>query len=400
MKKKGKNMKKTTLFVTALAFLLVGCGSDLKTHTNTSNPSTSENPPPTSAVEKKEIAVVIGANYTDLVGSLSTIALDDAKTLIQGLVMTNGSDAVLRVFGGLIYVINRFGSDSIQVIDPNDNFKIIADYSVGAGSNPQDIVVFNDTAYVSRLSPQNDTEDQSDVLIIDPSTGEQLGGFNLQEYMTDDGEQLPFAAQMHRVGDYLYVACQDLSSWWVADTNGKVIVIDITTDTVTKSIELTGRNPADITYSPFSGKIYVTDTGVFDHATFTTDVNTDFGGIEVIDPKTNETEGILVDDADLGGNPSEIRIASEGIAYVITSSAILASFNPATYEVLNSAIYVSPGYYVPDFEIAGDGTILLTERNTTNSGIIVINDDGSIVDGPIGIGASPASVEIMEVEKK
>lgn len=391
-------MKKLTLFSVVLAFSFAACGGGIKTHTNAApEPSPSGGSVP---AEMQQIAVVIASTLLD-VGSVSTITLDDAKTVAQALIMTNGSDAIVRAYGDLIYIVNRLGSDSVQVIDPNDGFKIIGDYSVGAGSNPQDIVVFGDKAYISRLSGQNDVDDQSDVLIVDPLTGERLGGLDLKQYMTDDGERLSSAAQMHRVGGYIYVTCQDLSGWWVADTNGKVVVIDTATDTVVKSIELAGRNPADIVYSQFSERLYVTDTGVFDPMTYMTDVTTDFGGIEVINPETNETEGILIDDAALGGNPSEIRIVSEDVGYVIISSMMLASFNPSTYEVTNPALYVSPGYYVPDFEIAKDGTILLTERDATNSGIIFINPDGTIATGPIGIGAAPpASVEIMEIEKK
>src|SRR5205814_950471 len=76
-------------------------------------------------------------------GSLSVGDLD--TRVVTKDVASVGSDAVARFYGGLLYVVNRFGGDNIQVIDPAQNYATIRQFSVGNGSNPQDIVFVGPT---------------------------------------------------------------------------------------------------------------------------------------------------------------------------------------------------------------------------------------------------------------
>jgi DNA-binding beta-propeller fold protein YncE len=61
------------------------------------------------------------------------------------------SDAVARVQGGLIYVVNRLGGDNVQAIDPAAGYATRWQCSVDNGSNPHDIAfAAPDKAYVTR----------------------------------------------------------------------------------------------------------------------------------------------------------------------------------------------------------------------------------------------------------
>ena len=53
---------------------------------------------------------------------------------------TVGTHSTVRHFDGLHYVVNRSPDDNVQVIDPG-TFETILQFSVGAGSNPHDILV-------------------------------------------------------------------------------------------------------------------------------------------------------------------------------------------------------------------------------------------------------------------
>lgn len=399
-------MKKLVCLISA-AMIFAACEEGIKV-----NAPTLELPPPTTAsnpevpnteedgtteTPAEKIVVAVAANYTDLVGSLASIKFDASKTVSQQIALTNSSDAVVRAAGNYVYVINRYGSDSIQVFEPK-NFARIADYSVGKGTNPQDIAVVGEKAYISRMDAHNAADDPDDVIIVNPLTGERKGGLDLKQYMEDDGEQLARAGQMAVAGNYLYVACQDLSGAFTADANGKIVVINTATDSVEKSIELDGFNPFDIFYSSELEKLFVSNAGPFDPITYTTDITTSVGGIEVINAATNETEGIKIDDLGFGANISEIRIVSKELGYAIAGSKTIASFNPSSYEIINKNIYTSPHTYLPDFEVCDCGQILLTEQEPEASGILFLNPDGSVANGPIGIGANPASVEIVEVK--
>ena len=224
------------------------------------------------------------------------------------------TDVVLRSSPENIYAIDRTNS-TIHVYD--NALNPVRDISAGESSNPQDYFVLPDRSkgYISRLDSQRDSSNSDDLWIVDPDNGDLLSSIDLKPYTTDDGERLARAAQMVYKEDTgeLYVMLQDLSRALQADTNGKVVVVDTDTDEVTDTIQLDGRNPADITYSEILNKIFVTDTGPYP-----IDLTNAYGGIEVINPDTNATEGIRVDDQDLGGAVSEIRLASADLGYVIT----------------------------------------------------------------------------------
>ena len=353
--------------------------------------------PADAAIPLGKLAVAAAASWTDPIASLASIDIANGYTAKQALVTTDGSDVALRSFFGHVFVINKFGADTIEVIDPK-GFGVVADYSVGKGSNPQDIwLVSEEKAYITRFDSQNDVDLKDDIIIVNPLDGSRLGSIDLKPYTTDDGDRLARATQMVAVGDKLFVCIEDLPTNLLdpANQSGKVAVIDTTKDVVETVIELSGRNPADITYSPLTKLIYVSESGVFKN--FTTDVNDGFGGIEVIDSETLQSRGIVVDDALFGAYPSEIRLASATLGFVIVGGAKVASFNPATYEVINKAVYTTTGFYVPDFSLDESGNLYVTERSDTTPGIVILTGDGSVVAGPIAIGAPPSSVTFVDV---
>lgn len=388
--------------------LLVSCKGSVQDNTEPT-PDTTPEPeqaaavspthPADAAIPLGKFAVIVAANWTDPIGSLASIDTISGYAPSTALVTTDGSDVVLQSFFGKIYAINRLGADTIQVINPTD-YSIVADYSVGGGSNPQDIwVVSEEKAYVSRLDAQNDAKTTDDILIVNPLTGEQLGSIDFKSYLEDDGDKLSRAGQMVAVGNKLFVCLQDLPANLLesANANGKVGVIDTETDEILDVINLTGRNPADITYSPLTKLIYVSNSGVFDN--FVTDVTDPYGGIEVIDPETLESRGIVVDDADLGGYLQAIRLASDTLGYVMVKGLKIALFNPATYEVINNAFYTSAGFYLPDFSIDEDGNIYVAETAVDNTGIFVLSADGATIAGPIAVGAPPTSITFVGYEE-
>jgi DNA-binding beta-propeller fold protein YncE len=60
------------------------------------------------------------------------------------------SDAVARFIDGKVFIINRLNRDSVLILNPANGFLPEAEYSVGKGNNPQDIVKVNDNkAYIT-----------------------------------------------------------------------------------------------------------------------------------------------------------------------------------------------------------------------------------------------------------
>lgn len=355
--------------------------------------------PADASVATGRYAIIAATSWTDPIGSLASIDTQLNYEADLALITTDGSDVVLRTFNGRVYVLNRFGTDTIQVIDP-DSFGIDADYSVGAGSNPQDIWVVSDSkAYVSRLDAQNDAGNDDDILIVNPLTGDLLGSIDLKIYALDDGDSYARAGQMVAVGSRLFVCLQDLPSNMLesANTNGKVVVINMENDQVDGVVVLSGRNPADITYSPLTGLVYVSESGVFEN--FATDVTDSYGGIEVIDPDTLLSGGVVIDDASFGGYTKELRLVSRNLGFVIIGGNKVASFNPSTYEVVNDSFYVSTGFYIPDISVDTNNNVYVAEMDATNPGVVILSSvDGSVVAGPVPVGAPPSSITFVNVD--
>jgi len=398
-------MKK--LFAAVMLLTLASCTASIQDVTEPAPDTTpqEEDQAPVSPTHPADVSIPLGknaivaaTNWTDPVGSLASVSTADFAAS-TALVTTDGSDVVLKSFFDKIYVINRFGVDTIQVINP-EGYGIIANYSVGAGSNPQDIwVASEEKAYVSRLDAQNDATDTSDVLIINPLTGEKLGVLDFKSYMNDDGDNLSRAAQMVGVDKYLLITLQDLPTNLLdkANANGKLAIVDMETDEIVDVIVLAGRNPADITYSPMTKMVYISESGVFDN--FMTDVNDPYGGIEVIDPIAFESKGIVVDDKDLGAYTQAVRLASDTVGYVITGGLAIASFNPTTYAVINGAFYTTAGFYLPDFSIDKSGNLYIAETAFGNAGIVVMDGSGTQLAGPVAVGAPPSSITFAAYEE-
>jgi len=113
--------------------------------------------------------------------STGSLSVDDlAPRTAHCDVAPVNSDATLRWYGGLLYVVNRYGADNIQVIDPATH-ATLRQFSVGNGSNPHDIAFASPTrAYVTRF-------ESTDLWIVNPVTGAHTGTVSLAAFADADG---------------------------------------------------------------------------------------------------------------------------------------------------------------------------------------------------------------------
>jgi len=238
--------------------------------------------PPAGAVATK--GYVLTTDYTS--GTLSVVDL--ATRAVTCDVADVSPDPVARWYQGLLYVVNRYGYDNVQVIDPAQGYATLRQFSVGNGANPQDIAFASPSkAYVSRLG-------SPDLLIVNPSTGATLGVIPLAAWADADGN--PEAAHLAVVGDLLFVALERLSNFVPADT-GLVVVVDMRADTVYDAdpltpgrqvVRLSGMNPST-GFAPVLGggtspglHLYIGCTGRWGFLD---------GGIEdIVVPKQNDAE--------------------------------------------------------------------------------------------------------------
>jgi hypothetical protein len=413
-------MKKIALFL-LLGIILHGCG-DLAINTNTFEPEPSGSEDTATTTEttddesatgtptpRQQYAAVYGSNFLDPVGSIATVNLNTTLAAITAgstlpLPQLNvvspppGSDAFLKSVNGVLYIINRFGGDNIQVVPAFPNFSTISQFSTGAGTNPQDVFTTNNVkGYVTVLASQN-AAGREDLQIVNLFTGDIIKQIDLTPYTTDDGDRHAFPTRMVQVGNELWILIQDLSSGFQATTNGKIAVLDLATDTITDVIQLAGRNPTSIVYHAGLNKVFVSNTGVF--VGFTHDLADAHGGIEVINPNTKQTQGIIIADDSFGGFVGTIAIASSTLAYVTVQATSVGSFNPTNNTVVSATAYATPGFYLPEIHYDGKGHLLITERgNGAGSpvGIAILDTANDTVLTTVETGPPPGSMTVVSL---
>jgi hypothetical protein len=301
-------------------------------------------------------AYIITSDFST--GGLSLIDL--ATHAVTPNIAAVHSDATLRVFDGRIYVVNRFGQDNIQVIDPAKGYASVLQFSTGNGSNPQDIAFAGPgKAYVSRYG-------STGVLVVDPRYGTTLGTISLAAFA--DGDGLPEMARMAIVAPYLFVACQRLENF-VASNPSVVAVIDTRTDQVVdldpltpgvQGIALAGRNPStDFVYDPAAKELLIGCTGTFGALD---------GGVERIDPAAFVSRGFAITEQALGGDIGDIAWNGAGHSYAIVSdasfNASLVAWSAAAHDTLRT-VFAPGGFNLPDCEVDPLGELYVADNHLT-----------------------------------
>ncbi len=307
------------------------------------------------------------------------------------------SDAVVRVAGGRIYVVNRLGGDNIQVIDAV-TFQTIRQFSVGAGTNPQDIAVISPTrAFVSRY-------ETNDLLKVNPSTGQTTGTISLAALADADG-----LCEMNRMfvsGGYLYVQVQRMlrQNWpdpWVPSPPSYLAVIDLATSTLIdvdpgtpgmQGIVLQGTNPVGpMQIEPQTGYLLVPEAGQFGVI--------DNGGIERVCLDSWQSMGMAITEVVLGGDVMDFALWNAQRAYAIVTdpsfNTKLVSWNPSTGQVTGT-VYNPGGYTLSDLMTHSSGYLFVADRDYYNPGVRVYNaTNGSPVADPIYTGLPPYELVLL-----
>jgi len=336
-------------------------------------------------------AVVTTTDYSS--GSLSSLDLQTHVATRDHL--TIHSDAVVRVYRDEVYVLNRLGQDNVIVLNSGDLQTPLTQYSTGNGSNPHDLAFVSEAkAYISRYG-------RTQLLVVNPVTGDSLGAVDLSGFADADG--LPEMSQLALYGNRLFVACQrlDRDNGYVPTDVSIIAVIDVATDQVVdvdenaagvQGIAMAGKNPAGAVQR--GGKWLLSTVNTFADLTD--------GGIEVIDLANLRSEGIALGEMALGGNLSSLTMVSDSEGYVVVTDANFANavkrFDLATQFVSPSLEGLSGGF-VPGLGAFGNGLYVLDQGSFTDpesAGVKVfdVNTD-QLVAGPISTGLPPSSIAFV-----
>ncbi|MCK4412258.1 MAG: hypothetical protein KAY32_01810 [Candidatus Eisenbacteria sp.] len=291
---------------------------------------------------------------------------------------------------GLIYVVNRQDGDNIQVLDPQDDFNTVLQFSVGAGSNPQEICfVDGQRAFVTRYN-------DADLWEVDPSTGDHTDTIDLSPLADPDG--LPEMQGMAIRDGLLYVTVQrfDRDNSWTPVPPSYLAVIDLADNTLldmdagtpgTQGIPLAATNPnSGIRVDPLTGDFLIGETGEY----FVYD-----GGIERFDPVTKLSAGLIVTEVQLQGDLNIWKTADGQRAYAICLNTSyetrVVACDLGTGENLGTVISANEYAYADLHIDTPRDQLFIADRGYTDPGMRVIDTETHqpLTPGAIGVGLYP-----------
>ncbi len=369
-------MKRRMLYLGALLAVLMvgmlsGCGSDSGDGSGTVIPVR----PGTAFVATTDFKT----------GGYAVVDLDtlDVQTFQGGGIVE--SDNAVAYYGGAIYVINRKDFDNITVLDPADVSKAERQFSTGNGTNPHSMAFASaEKAYVSLYGADY-------LLILDPSTGKEIGRIDLSAYADDDG--IPEASPMVLVDGKLYVALQrlDRNNWFTPTGTSYVIVVDTSADRVVASIELTGTNPQYMRYDEVMGRIVVSETGSY---------GIQDGGLETVDPATGVAEGFFITEAQAGGDVGDFAVVGEKVYVVVTDASWkndVAVFVKTEGSWGKAGTLGTSGAFIPSLAVDRSDRLLVPDRDTENPGLRIYDTttDQEVEGSPVDVGLPPNAIAVF-----
>ena len=345
---------------------------------------------PAPAAAESDLFVVTTADFET--GSTAILPAGGGDAELDPLSPIHG-DAVARYHQGRIYIIERFLGDNVIVLEAGDPGSPLAQFSVGNGTNPQDIAFAGpDKAYVSRLG-------SAALLVVDPRDGTQLGEIDLSAYADDDG--LPEMAQMAVAGNRLYVALQRLESFVPTDRS-LIAVVDMETDELVdadataagvQAITLAATNPNEVI--AIGNRLVVSNGAGFGDMA---------GGIEVVDLTTNKSIGVIISEEELRGDVTGLAMVTpdQGFASVQGPDFVTYTIHPVDLStgVVGAALDGHSGGFTPNMVVDGSRLVVADFGSAEAEGGLLIYDVGSgqLLQGPVSTGLPPVNVAVMADE--
>ncbi len=305
------------------------------------------------------------------------------------------SDAVLTYQNNRVYVVNRLNRDNIQVLQPQGLYLTELEFSVGEGTNPQDIAVIDAlTAYVSLY-------ERNELLIVNPSDGSLRGSINLGAYADGDG-----LAEVHRLyyqAPYLYVSVQRLdrndASGIPAPTGISYLVeIDVRTNGIAGAYTFPGctnpfgrMQPVTIEGSPH---LIIACPG---RLGFISELD---GGVVAFNLAARAFRtNFLYSEVTAGGDILDVAVRDDrtGYASVLDSSfnKTIQRFDPLTGARLSDlALFPASAGFVSGLLLGPDGKLYTGNADFQNPGITIYDTNR----GDVQLTATPVSVGLRPID--
>jgi len=324
-------------------------------------------------------------------GGLSVVTLDPLAASAD--VAQVPEDAVTRWFDHKLWVLGRYNADNLTILD-GQNFSLVTQFSVGVGTNPQDIACTSTCrCYVSKF-------DAAKMTIVDPTAQpgtEIVGSIDLAGLADNDG--LPEMSYLYLDGAQLIVAIERLNHNdpnMAPSGDGALAVIDTTTDTIVDADpNQSGVQAITLPYqNPVSPILAVTGAHKVAVACAASWQAEDCGGIAVVDLDAMTAES-AVTCSDLGGVVTDFTLDGQGCGFAVV-------MNPQTYATsvkhfcldgsnIDSCITEGTFDQITDAALTSEGDLLVTDGSYSTPGIRVFHpgDCSEITTDVLATGFAP-----------
>jgi hypothetical protein len=230
------------------------------------------------------------------------------------------------------------------------------------------------------------------LLIINPATGDSLGGISLAPFA--DGDGIPEMDRMFRLGSRLFVSLGRLSGF-VATDSSMAAVIDLGTDTVidadavlagTQAILLAGTNPVTpFAYDAAGNQLLIGCVGKY---------GVSDGGVARIGLATLASPGFAITEAALGGDVLDVAWRSATRSFAIVSDAgsntKAVAWNPTTGQLIGPPLFAPGGFSLADIALDDRDELYVCDNDLTAPGVFVFDAaSGSLLAGPLDTGLPP-----------
>ena len=357
--------------------------------------SSSDNP--NLSVECSDCAVITGVS-----ADYSSSSIDFAETSMMftsqvGFAAQDYSDMRAVTYGDHFYRINRGNLSSIAKYSFDDGVNPIWEFSVGADTNPYDVVFASETKAYVLLWASNE------ILVIDPSVAsnaeeanfiDETASIDLSAYDEGLGSN---AATGILSGSDLYVLLEGLDATYAPQTS-RLLKIDTSTDTVTQALDLTVKNAGDMDIH--GTDIYVAGKGRYAGTNRPVELT---GGIEKVDISgLTMTSSLLVDDddANVGAQIMQVEIASAQKGYLTRYNA-WGDLDVITFDVGTGIVASTP---LTDYTSVDARTIEIDNANQLWVGIAdaaspridVLSTSTDLLEGTVTLLNNPAAIRFAD----
>ena len=165
-----------------------------------------------AAIPGSIVVATVASDY-----ATGALAVVDPLTLeVMDSVASTSGDPALDAWDGVLYEINRFTYDAVQVFREPSLSVPSVEFSTGEGSNPQGVVACPDRLWVPLY-------EVAEIGVFEPLSGQKIATVALDTWADADGS--PEAAAGVRMGDFVVMPMQrlDRTLGWIPADDGRVI---------------------------------------------------------------------------------------------------------------------------------------------------------------------------------